>query len=90
LEKKNLAATVSDSLGEGAEYVFVGAEVQALPLEGGVAALLSVDHVRPSDLSDSLAVCILVHAGLLRLVQFDYEQPVQKEYIALAAFAGAL
>jgi len=76
LKKKNLAATVSDGHGEGAEHVLVGTEVQALPLEVGVAALLFVDHVRPFGLSDCLAVSILVHAGLLILVQFDYEQAV--------------
>jgi len=73
LKKNNLAAAVSDGHGEGAEHVLVGTEVQALPLEGGVAALLFVDRVRPFGLSDCLAVGILVHAGLLRLVQFDYE-----------------
>jgi len=73
LKKKNLAAAVSDGHGEGAEHVLVGTEVQALPLEGGVAALLFVDRVRLISLRDCLAVGILVRAGLLLFVQFDYE-----------------
>jgi len=73
LKKNNLAAAVSDGHGEGAEHVLVGTEVQALPFEFGVAALLFVDCVRPFGLSDCLAVSILVHAGLLLLVKFGYE-----------------